>query len=110
MHVATAMAGQADRAGRKLCAMQLGVGILTLCVNTETVKLKEDNRKLEMNVPAGVNELLLKELYGRSREVIKDQCLDVGDSMNEQCWASYSEKVICYRYFFKKVDELVTEL
>lgn len=60
MHVATAMAGQA---GRKLCAMQLGVGILTLRVNTETVKLKEDNRKWEINVLA-VNELLLKELYG----------------------------------------------
>lgn len=63
MHVATAMAGQADRAGRKLRAMQLGVGILTLRVNTETVRLKEDNRKWEMNVLA-VNELLLKELHG----------------------------------------------
>lgn len=63
MHVTTAMAGQADRAGRKLCAMQLGVGILKLRVNTETVRLKEDNRKWEMNALAA-NELLLKELYG----------------------------------------------
>lgn len=43
--------------------MQLGVGILTLRVNTETVRLKEDNRKWEMNALAA-NELLLKELYG----------------------------------------------
>lgn len=47
--------------------MQLGVGILKLRVNTETVRLKEDNRKWEMNALAA-NELLLKELYGAAEK------------------------------------------
>lgn len=39
--------------------------------------------------------------------MIKDQCLDVGDSMYEQCWASHFEKVIIVTsYFFKKSNRV----